>query len=372
MSLLRFQQPCPRAIDEARLGATAIVRELEAVARAAGRSGRQSSSDLLRRRHAIADERRGGGARARRHRAAVARGERCRNHAGSQPHQRRCRRASAIIARPASTGFRMGVQALNDAALKVLGRLHERREAKAASGWRLEIFPRVSFDLIYARPDQTLRGLEARTERGAGFRHRTSVALPAHHRAGTAFATLARRESSIFPTTMRPPSFTRRRRRLRTRRPSGLRDLQSCAARRGVPAQSHLLALWRLCGRRAGRPWPSDVAGRRLASQAERLPERWLAEVEQNGSSLVLTEISRAEAAREHLLMAIRLDEGLDLGAYRARWGTAPCANRIAALEQAGLVSCTGGRLTATPRGRLVLNSIVRELADLPEPQPAD
>ena len=99
-----------------------------------------------------------------------------------------------------------------------------------------------------------------------------------------------------------------------------------------------------------------------MTTQAERLPERWLAEVETCGSSLILTEINREEAAREHLLMGVRLSEGLDLANYRMRWGTEPSPARIAALEMAGLITHANNRLAATPRGQLVLNSIIRAL----------
>ena len=62
--------------------------------------------------------------------------------------------------------------------------------------------------------------------------------------------------------------------------------------------------------------------------------------------------------------MNLRLSEGIDLAAYRARWGTAPDAKRIASLAEDGLVTLDGDRLTATPRGRLLLNSVIAALAD--------
>jgi oxygen-independent coproporphyrinogen-3 oxidase len=108
-----------------------------------------------------------------------------------------------------------------------------------------------------------------------------------------------------------------------------------------------------------------------LATQSERLPERWLTAVETTGSSIVLDEISREEAAREHLLMGVRLSEGLNMADYRRRWDTQPPAGRMAALEQAGLVTLSPDRLAATPRGRLVLNSLIRELAEPFETAPA-
>jgi oxygen-independent coproporphyrinogen-3 oxidase len=62
--------------------------------------------------------------------------------------------------------------------------------------------------------------------------------------------------------------------------------------------------------------------------------------------------------------MGVRLSEGLDLADCRTRWGMVLSPSRIAALEQAGLVRLGHDRLVATPPGRLVLNSLIRELAD--------
>ncbi len=77
-----------------------------------------------------------------------------------------------------------------------------------------------------------------------------------------------------------------------------------------------------------------------------------------------MTDIENDDAAHEHLLMQLRLTEGIDLTAYAARWGRAPDQARIAALAEEGLVSCREHRLAATPRGRLVLNSVIAALAD--------
>jgi oxygen-independent coproporphyrinogen-3 oxidase len=103
-----------------------------------------------------------------------------------------------------------------------------------------------------------------------------------------------------------------------------------------------------------------------LATQAERLPEHWLVSVEEKGSSLTLTEIPPFEAAQENLLMHVRLTEGVNLSTYKARWGRAPAPDRIAKLRELGLVTLEDDRLAATPRGRLVLNSIIADLAALP------
>ena len=74
--------------------------------------------------------------------------------------------------------------------------------------------------------------------------------------------------------------------------------------------------------------------------------------------------ISPDDAAREHLLMNLRLAEGIDLSAYRARWNRSPDKTRMAALIDQGLLHLEGDRLIATPRGRLLLNSVIAALAD--------
>jgi oxygen-independent coproporphyrinogen-3 oxidase len=85
--------------------------------------------------------------------------------------------------------------------------------------------------------------------------------------------------------------------------------------------------------------------------------------VEENGASLTVTDIAREDAAREHLLMQLRLAEGIDLADYRARWGRAPAASDIARLSEQGFVAANNDILRATPRGRLVLNTLIAELA---------
>ncbi len=72
--------------------------------------------------------------------------------------------------------------------------------------------------------------------------------------------------------------------------------------------------------------------------------------------------ITTGDAAREHLLMNLRLSEGLDLAAYKARWGARPDAAKTAALVDQGFLTLRDDRLTATPAGRLLLNRVIEEL----------
>jgi coproporphyrinogen III oxidase-like Fe-S oxidoreductase len=72
--------------------------------------------------------------------------------------------------------------------------------------------------------------------------------------------------------------------------------------------------------------------------------------------------VSSQEAAREHLLMNLRLAEGLDLAGYEQRWGEGLDAKKIAILSKDGFVVLEDGWLRATPKGRLLLNRVIEEL----------
>ncbi|HXJ00796.1 MAG TPA: radical SAM family heme chaperone HemW [Micropepsaceae bacterium] len=259
----------------------------------------------------------------------------------------------------------IGVQALDEAALKGLGRLHGVEEACAAIRLGLAVFPRVSFDLIYARPEHSTEAwaAELKDALSYGTEHLSLYQLTIEQ--GTAYATLARQGRLIVPDEDRAAELYEITQEICEA--AGLPAYEiSNHARRGAESQ-HNLTYWHYgdyAGVGPGAHGRLTIVERRLATQAERLPERWLTDVENNGTSLVLTDITTEEAAREHLLMAVRLSDGLDLNAYRSRWGIAPAPSRIAVLEGAGLVTLANDRLAATPRGRLVLNGIIRELAD--------
>src|SRR5262249_6913983 len=138
-------------------------------------------------------------------------------------------------------------------------------------------------------------------------------------------------------------------------------------ARAGAEARHNLL-YWRYgayAGVGPGAHGRLDLGGRRFATSTERLPERWREKVAQQGHGLIeMAEVAAHDAAREHLLMNLRLAEGVDLAAYRARWQKAPDPARIQDLVEAGLLRFEDERLAATPRGRLVLNSLIAALAD--------
>src|SRR5882672_1154941 len=93
----------------------------------------------------------------------------------------------------------IGVQALDAAALKALGRLHDVDEAKDAIRLALEIFPRGSFDLIYARPEQTREDWKQELLQALAFDAAHLSLYQLTIEPGTAYATLARQGKLRIP-----------------------------------------------------------------------------------------------------------------------------------------------------------------------------
>ena len=258
----------------------------------------------------------------------------------------------------------LGVQALDDSSLKALGRLHSAREALDAVKIARTAFDRYSFDLIYARPDQTpqMWADELKLAISEAAEHLSLYQLTIEE--GTPFFGL--HAAGKLKT---PDEATAR----------ALYDVtQEVCARYGLPSYEisnharagaeckHNLVYWRgeeYAGIGPGAHGRLQLAGKRMATAAIRLPERWRETVLQDGRAFSdFVEVPDEDAAREHLLMNLRLAEGLDLAAYEARWKTRPDAARIAALADQGMLALDGVVLRATPRGRLVLNAVIAAL----------
>lgn len=259
----------------------------------------------------------------------------------------------------------LGVQSFRDDHLKFLGRLHDAAEAKTALAHAIEIFSRVSLDLIYALPGQTVEDWKAElTEALAyGTEHLSAYQLTVEPI--TPFATMQMRGQLVMPDEETAVALYRATQDLTAA--AGLPAYEiSNHAKPGAESQHNLL-YWRYNGYAGVGPGAHgrlDVYGRRFAMSCERLPERWKEKIEQKGHGFAnVDEIGPAEGAREHLLMNLRLTEGLDLAAYRERWGVTPPQDKIDQLAGLGLISIENGRLKTTLQGRLVLNRIIEELA---------
>jgi len=258
----------------------------------------------------------------------------------------------------------LGVQALNDADLKKLGRLHDVAEARRALAMAMENFPRVSLDLIYARPDQS----------DAAWRGELQEALDF----GTGHLSLY--QLTIEPQT--PYALLHRNGQLKIPDEDLAAELyettQELTEAAGIPAYEisnharagqesrHNLIYWRYgdyAGVGPGAHGRLMLNGQRTATAAIKLPERWRDMVAKTGHGFSeITPVADCEAAREHLLMNLRLAEGLDLGQYRKRWNTNLDGQKIATLVEQGLLSHQNNRLTATPAGLLLLNRVIGEL----------
>jgi putative oxygen-independent coproporphyrinogen III oxidase len=260
----------------------------------------------------------------------------------------------------------LGVQALDDAALGALGRLHSAREAVAAVDIARRTFARYSFDLIYARPGQTPNDWRAELER--------AIAQAGDH--------LSLYQLTIEPDT--PFAGLHAAGKLATPDQDTARALfdvtQEICGAHGLPAYEvsnharpgcecrHNLVYWRYgeyAGIGPGAHGRLDIAGRRHAMATERHPEQWLNRVEAAGHGVVTDDVlTRAEQADELLLMGLRLAEGIDPGRYAAVAGKPLDASRIADLRAYGFVEIDpAGRLRVTPAGFPVLDAVVADLA---------
>jgi putative oxygen-independent coproporphyrinogen III oxidase len=257
----------------------------------------------------------------------------------------------------------LGVQALNDADLRALGRLHTADEALRAVALAQEIFPRASFDLIYARPGQTSEGWAAELDRALaqGCTHYSLYQLTFEE--GTPFA------AALARGTMREVDADTA---------GALYELtQERMERADLPAYEisnhakpgeesrHNLVYWRYgdyVGVGPGAHGRLTIGAERIATSTERNPEAWLARVANEGHGLTQWEtVAAEEQGTEALLMSLRLAEGVAIAPLEAKRGRPLTA--LANLQAQDLVTVENGRLRATPRGRLVLNAVIRELA---------
>jgi putative oxygen-independent coproporphyrinogen III oxidase len=260
----------------------------------------------------------------------------------------------------------LGVQALDDAALKELGRLHSSREALDAVAVARSIFDRYSFDLIYARPRQTPQAWAVELKR--------AIAEAAEH--------LSLYQLTIEPDT--PFAALRKSGKLVVPDDDCSRELydttQEICAQAGLPAYEvsnharpgaecrHNLVYWRgheYAGIGPGAHGRLDIDGVRQATATEKRPEAWLTQVESVGHGLVTDEtLTREEHADEFLLMGLRLAEGIDPERYTALTGRQLDPGRISLLHEEGaLETMADGRLRVTQAGFPVLDAVVADLA---------
>ena len=251
----------------------------------------------------------------------------------------------------------LGLQSLDDEALRFLCRAHDVAEGLAALDTAQREFKRVSFDLIYALPGQSAEAWRAELEQALRFGTGHLSLYQLTIEPGTRFAAMAAKGELAQPD----PDFG-----------ALLYELtQEMTAAAGLPAYEisnharpgeesrHNLAYWRYqtyCGIGPG------AHGRRggWATQRHRKPENWLSAIDRSGNGIgAETKLDPRDQGMEALLMGMRLREGIDL----ERLGGFVDERAAERLGNQGLVAREGDRLRATQAGMLVLNSLLAELA---------
>lgn len=259
----------------------------------------------------------------------------------------------------------MGVQALNDRDLRRLGRLHSVSEAHKAFDIARANFNRVSFDLIYARQDQTLADWKAEL---------------------TEAATMAVDHLSLYQLTIEDGTTFGARHAAGKLKGLPEEDVaadmyqltQEILDQAGMPAYEisnhsregaesrHNLIYWRYgdyIGIGPGAHGRLTLNGQKHATEAIRAPGAWLEAMRRDGSGeLPRVTLSDGECGDEYMLMAMRLREGADMARYKTLCGQSLRHDAIAHLEGLGLVRVSGHRIAATQSGRIVLNAILRDI----------
>jgi len=262
----------------------------------------------------------------------------------------------------------LGIQSLDDAALKFLGRAHSAGEARAAIELAARSFDRYSFDLIYARPGQSLEAWAAELE--------AALALAGDHlsvyqltiEAGTAFHTAhARGDFALPDDDLAGALYELTQARLTE---AGLAAYEISNHARPGQASRHNLTYWRYgdyIGVGPGAHGRLTLAGTKHATRQKKAPESWLAAVEAVGHGTEETlALNLEHRGEEMLMMGLRLAEGIPRRRFHDELGVEPEAlldpGGLARLVEGGFVTLDAERLAATAAGRQRLNAVLAML----------
>jgi putative oxygen-independent coproporphyrinogen III oxidase len=258
----------------------------------------------------------------------------------------------------------LGLQSLDDEALRFLGRLHSAQEGLAALQIAQHVFGRVSFDLIYARPGQTPEQWEIELERALGFGTGHLSLYQLTIEAGTRFATDVR-QGAFEPLPDDPAAGLFELTREMTEA-AGLPAYEVSNHARPGEESRHNLTYWRYQDYAGIGP---GAHGRRggMATRRHRKPENFLEAAARNGhGNAEERALIPREQAAEALLMGLRLREGVDPGALGQRFGLGAeelvDLDRLAFHEKLGLAWRREGRIGVTPQGMPVLDALLGEL----------
>ncbi len=258
----------------------------------------------------------------------------------------------------------MGIQALNDIDLKRLGRIHTVSEALAAFDIARNCFDRVSFDLIYARQDQSLDAWtrELNQALSLAIDHLSLYQLTIEQ--GTAFGDrYARGKLRGLPQDDLAADMYEATQRICA--DAGLNPYEVSNYAKFGNESRHNQIYWRYgdyAGIGPGAHARLTLEGTRYAIENWRNPNKWLTHAESGNGENVKDAINQSDQATELLLMGLRMSEGIDLARFTALSGTTVSGPRVDVLRELGMISLENQRLTVLPKGRMVLNSVLSEL----------
>lgn len=259
----------------------------------------------------------------------------------------------------------MGIQALNDEDLKLLGRLHSVTEAEKAFNVARSIFERVSFDLIYARQNQTARSWEVELTRALSMAvdHLSLYQLTIED--GTAFGDRFNRGGLRgLPSDDLAADLYEITQNLTEDRGFHAYEVSN-HAKTGEESR-HNLVYWRggdYVGVGPGAHGRFDVSTGRLATETHLGPSAWMRAVETKGNGECATAfLSMEEQALEYLLMSLRLAEGCDLNRLYELDRNVISNIKIKELEVSGHLICDQTSIAVPPKSKILLNSILGQL----------
>lgn len=258
----------------------------------------------------------------------------------------------------------MGIQSLREADLKALGRLHTVQDARKAFDIAQETFGRISFDLIYARQQQTLEdwSIELKEALTMAVDHLSLYQLTIED--GTAFGDRYKRgRLGGLPTED-----------IATDMYFATQDICNAAGMNAYEVSNHAQKgsesrhneiYWRYgdyAGIGPGAHGRLTIGGQKYATDTPLSPALWLEKVRKTGSGEGShIKVPAAEQLTEFLLMGLRLSDGIDLERASNIQGR-PFSIQNKYLAEDGLIEIKSGRLLVTPKGRPLLNAILREL----------
>ncbi|MBV1885466.1 MAG: radical SAM family heme chaperone HemW [Parvibaculaceae bacterium] len=262
------------------------------------------------------------------------------------------------------TRLSLGVQALRDEDLRFLGRLHTVGEALQAVKLARETFPRISFDLIYARPAQTPQEWKQELEEAISYAadHLSLYQLTIEpgtpfeklHHAGALIPPDPESAASLYDVTQEVCGA------------AGLDAYEVSNHARPGDACRHNLTYWRYgdyVGVGPGAHGRLTINGEKRATETLLMPTEWLAQVEALGHGRTRFDgVAGHAQADEMMMMGLRLKEGVSLSRFETLRGKNISTDRLTHLLQDGFLKRQDDRLIATPKGRMVLNGVLKEL----------